>query len=105
MHSAAGRLAVVGTDRSNEPFPFTSYAAIASARDHLGPVVVLAPHLPYGVWWDRLRPTIDLIRRGEASRNQLPLDGIWCEDGRFIPAAEDGYAGAAAAYRASGDLF
>ena len=105
MPNAAGAIAVVGTEPTDEPFPFASYVAIASARDHLGPVVVLALHLPYGVWWDRLRPTVELVRHGDAPADSLPLEGVWCDGGRFIPDGSEDYARAAASYRVGRGLF
>ncbi len=104
---------MVGTERTDEPFPFTTYVALASARDHLGPVAVRARHLPYGVWWDRLRPTIELDQStGDpgadddlAGGHLLPLDGLWDEDGRFVTCDDAAYAPAAAAYRTGNGLF
>jgi hypothetical protein len=105
MHDTARVVAVVGTEPSDVPFPFTYYAAIASARDHLGPIVVQAEHLPYGVWWDRLRPTIELTRDGELTGSPLPLDGVWCRDGRFISSDDAAYAESVSCYRTGDGLF
>ena len=105
MQNAAGVVAVVGTEPTDEPFGFTAYAAIASARDHLGPVVVHARHLPYGVWWDRLRSTVELVRQGPVPDHPLDLGGIWCDGGRFIAAGSEHYAAAAAPYRCGDGLF
>ena len=112
MGHDAMRTAVLGTKRTDEPFPFTTYVALASARDHLGPVVVRARHLPYGVWWDRLRPTIELTRPADghadddpAATPLLPLDGLWDDQGHFVAADDDAYASAAAAYRTGNGLF
>jgi hypothetical protein len=105
MPNAARVVAVVGTEPTDEPFPFSSYAAIASARDHLGPVVVVARHLPYGVWWDRLRPTVELVRQGDGPADSLPLNGVWCDGGRFIPSDADGYATVTTSYRTGEGLF
>ncbi len=110
-------VAVVGTERTDEPFPFTTYVALASARDHLGAVTVRARHLPYGVWWDRLRPTIELTRpsddpgaHGDDFDHQtgaplLPLDGMWDDEGQFVASDDARYASAAAAYRGGNGLF
>jgi hypothetical protein len=107
MQIAAGVVAVVGTEPTDEPFPFLAYVAIASARAYLGPVVVHANHLPYGVWWDRLRPTIELVRQGEVPADTLPLNGIWVDGGHFLPAdtEAEAYASAAATYRTGQGLF
>jgi hypothetical protein len=120
MGQDATRTAVVGTERTDEPFPFTTYVALASARDHLGAVTVRARHLPYGVWWDRLRPTVELTRPtadpvhddevdgddgGLAQAQLLPLDGLWDDDGRFVAPDDAGYTSAAAAYRTGNGLF
>ena len=105
MPDTARVVAVVGTEPSDAPFPFTSYAAIASARDHLGPIVVQAQHLPYGVWWDRLRPTIELTRSGEIIGSPLPLNGGWSSDGRFIPSDDAAYADGVTCYRTGDGLF
>ena len=105
MHDTARVIAVLGTEPSDAPFPFTSYAAIASARDHLGPIVVQAQHLPYGVWWDRLRPTIELTRDGEITGSPLSLNGVWCRDGRFIPSDDPAYAEGVSCYRIGDGLF
>jgi hypothetical protein len=105
MVNAAGFVAVVGTERTDVPFPFAVYVALASARDHLGPVTIHARHLPYGVWWDRLRPTIELVRDGDVSGDVLPLNGLWNRGGCFIPGDAEPYASAASAYRSGGGLF
>jgi hypothetical protein len=105
MRSTGARVAVVGTNPSDEPFPFTSYVAIASARDHLGPVVVHADHLPYGVWWDRLRPTIELARDGDPPGETLPLNGLWTSEGQLISTDDEAYPLAVAAYRTGDGLF
>src|ERR1700722_5505626 len=99
MQIAAGVVAVVGREPTDEPFPFPTYVAIASARECLGPVAVYAEYLPYGVWWDRLRPTTELVRQGDVPTDPLPLNGIWVEGGHFVPADSDAYAPAAATYR------
>jgi hypothetical protein len=105
MQIAAGVVAVVGTEPTDEPFPFPTYVAIASAREYLGPVAVHAEYLPYGVWWDRLRPTIELVRQGDVPADTLPLNGIWVDGGHFVPADSDAYAPAAATYRTGQGLF
>lgn len=102
------RTAVVGTEPTDEPFGFTAYAAIASARDRLGPVVVQAHHLPYGVWWDRLRPTVALRRQPvepDGAGQLLPLDGLWDAGGAFVSTDDDRYPELAAAYRTGDGLF
>jgi hypothetical protein len=109
MAHDATRTAVLGTERTDEPFPFATYVALASARDHMGPVAVQARHLPYGVWWDRLRPTIELIRPSgddqPVATDLLPLDGLWDDHGRFLGPDDDGYDSAAATYRTGNGLF
>lgn len=105
MVTPACCVAVVGTECSDAPFPFESYAAIASARDHLAPVTVHAEHLPYGVWWDRLRPTVTLARAPYAGDDTLPLDGIWGPDSRFLALGTGDYDELAAAYRVGHGLF
>jgi len=102
--------AEVGTTRTDEPFPFASYVAIASARDHVGPVTVVARHLPYGVWWDRLRPTVALVRPGSGPEGgdphpNLPLDVVWRADGACIAAGHPDYPTEAGAYRTGDGLF
>ena len=105
MVNPACCVAVVGTERSDAPFPFESYAAIASARDHLAPVTVHAEHLPYGVWWDRLRPTVTLAREPYAGGDTLPLDGAWGPDRRFLPRGSEEYDELASTYRVGDGLF
>jgi hypothetical protein len=102
--------AEVGTTRTDEPFPFASYVALASARDHLGPVTVVARHLPYGVWWDRLRPTIELVRPasdadGRDPAPNLPLDVVWRADGVCVTHDDPDYPTDAGAYRTGDGLF
>jgi hypothetical protein len=99
--------AVVGSEPTDEPFPFTVYAALASARDCCGPVVVHARHLPYGVWWDRLRPTVELVRGpgGPPPDGQLPLDGVWAGPNRFVTLDDPNYDDLVAPYRAGRGLF
>lgn len=104
VRGAAG-MAVVGQELTDEPFPFASYVAIASARDHLGPVQVHARYLPYGVWWDRLRPTVALVRDGEPPDERLPIEGVWVGPGRFVTRKDPCYAEVAAAYFVGDGLF
>ena len=85
---------------TDEPFSFGEYAAIESARRMLGPVQVHATHLPYGFWWDTLRPTIELVRDGEPSGDPLPLDGAWVSADEFIPREDPRYDNAVAPLRA-----
>jgi hypothetical protein len=116
MASTGTRTAVVGVERTDEPFPFATYVAIASAREQLGPVQVQARHLPYGVWWDRLRPTVELVRPpagtdpdatdSDATEDgTLPLTGVWQADGRRLGPDDAAYPAAAAAYRTGNGLF
>ena len=76
--------AVVGAQATDEPFSFGEYAAIETAQRVLGPVQVHAPHLPYGFWWDTLRPGVDLVRDGDPPRDPLPLDGAWLSGTVFV---------------------
>ena len=112
MGHNATRTARLGVDRTDEPFAFATYVALASARDHLGPVTVHARHLPYGVWWDRLRPTIELVRpgadgdpAGAVDPDPLPLQGLWDDQGGFVAVDDERYGSAAAAYRTGNGLF
>jgi hypothetical protein len=112
MASPGTRTAVVGVEPTDEPFPFATYVAIASARDHLGPVRVLARHLPYGVWWDRLRPSIELVRPPDgtdpasvAVGDELPVAGVWLAAGEHVEPDQAHYADAAATYRTGDGLF
>lgn len=100
-----GVVAVVGREPSDAPFPFGEYVAICSARDNLGPVVLHARHLPYGVWWDRLRPTVELVREGSVSEEVLPLDGAWNAEGWFVPSDDPAYTAIAASYDSGDGLF
>jgi hypothetical protein len=92
-------IAVVGREQSDEPFPFASFAALASACRHRGDVAVLAAHLPYGVWWDLLRPTVELRRDGDPPDDPLPLDGVWEGPDRFVSLHDGGYDEVVAPYR------
>ena len=76
--------AVVGEQATDEPFSFGDYAAIETAQRLLGPVQVHAAHLPYGFWWDTLRPSIDLARDGDPPHDRLPLDGAWISAAVFV---------------------
>ena len=62
--------------------------------------MVLARHLPYGVWWDRLRPSVQLVRDGEPSVEPLPLNGVWVDPTTFVPLDDPRYEDSAAPYRA-----
>jgi len=105
------RTARLGAERTDEPFAFTTYVALASARDHLGPVTVQARHLPYGLWWDRLRPTVELVRPSDAGSDDpdgpglLPLHGLWDDQGEFVDCDDERYGPAAAVYRTGDGLF
>jgi hypothetical protein len=91
--------AVVGTEPSDEPFSFGTYVAIESARAVFGAVRVHAVHLPYGFWWDTLRPSVELVRTGEAGVDPLPLGGVWTTTEDFVVETDPCFDGAAAAYR------
>lgn len=48
----------------HEPFALMHYLAVRSAMDHLRPdrVLVHCGELPFGVYWDLIRPEIELVR-------------------------------------------
>jgi hypothetical protein len=83
------------------PFPFEWYAAIASARDKLGPLHVYCGELHYGLWWDLLRPSVELARTGTppCGVERLPLDAIWLESGTLVRSGEAGWGEALECYR------
>jgi hypothetical protein len=97
--------AVVGASPTDEPFPFASYAALASARDHRGGVVVYARYLPYGVWWDRLRPTVRLVRDDAPPGELVPLAGVWAGPDRFVSPSDPSYDDVVSRYRSGDGLF
>jgi hypothetical protein len=84
-------LAIVGVQTTDEPFSFDEYAAIESALRVFGRVYVHAAHLPYGFWWDTLRPSIELVRDGERPRESLPLEGAWISARAFVPRDDPRY--------------
>jgi glycosyltransferase involved in cell wall biosynthesis len=54
---------VFGLERQREPFHFLHYASIESCRRVLEPEVIFFhhKHLPWGEWWDRIRPHLMLL--------------------------------------------
>ncbi len=54
---------VFGLKPQTEPFHLVHYLAIESCRHHLAPTAIYLHHrhLPYGVWWDRVRPHLTLV--------------------------------------------
>lgn len=53
---------VFGLEEQHEPFHFTQYLSIESCRRVLAPDVIYFhhKHLPWGTWWDRVRPHLTL---------------------------------------------
>jgi hypothetical protein len=94
-HHHVVRLRIQDSDR---PFPFEAYVAIASYVRHHGQCQVQVDALPYGMWWQELRPDIDLVV-GPINGPTDDLTGVWMADGEWIEADHEGYATAAAPYR------
>lgn len=84
------------------PFAFADYVAIASTVRHHGTCTVwpstLPCGLPYGMWWQELRPQIEL-GEGEPPLTGAPLDGVWESTRRWIGREHDDYAAVVEAYR------
>ena len=54
---------VFGLEEQRDPFHFLHYASIESCRRVLGPerIYFHHTHLPYGPWWERIRPHLTLV--------------------------------------------
>ncbi|HEV3055556.1 MAG TPA: glycosyltransferase, partial [Solirubrobacteraceae bacterium] len=54
---------IFGLERQREPFHFLHYASIESCRRVLQPEAIYFhhKHLPYGEWWERIRPHLTLV--------------------------------------------
>jgi hypothetical protein len=82
----------------DRPFAFEEFVAIASAVRHSGRCEVWTEHLPYGMWWQELRPSIEL-RIGRAPGSAVSPAGVWADADRWIDADDDDYAAVVAPYR------
>ena len=60
---------VFGLERQREPFHFLHYASIESCRQVLEPEAIYFhhKHLPWGEWWERIRPHLTLVEVNDAS--------------------------------------
>ncbi len=96
---------VVGDRPSDEPFSFEAYASIRSAQEHLGVYRVYVAELPYGYWWDLLRPTIEIASGSEPGTGdrRLDLGTIWLPGGGSVTAGEPGWTTALDRYRSDPD--
>ena len=58
---------VFGLKPQTEPFHLVHYLAIESCRQQLAPDTIYLHHrhLPYGLWWDRIRPHLTLVEVAE----------------------------------------
>jgi Glycosyltransferase sugar-binding region containing DXD motif len=58
---------VFGLEPQTEPFHLVHYLAIESCRQQLAPerIYLHHRHLPYGLWWDRIRPQLTLVEVDE----------------------------------------
>jgi glycosyltransferase involved in cell wall biosynthesis len=58
---------VFGLERQREPFHFLHYASIESCRRVLAPEAIFFhhKHLPWGEWWERIRPHVTLVEVDE----------------------------------------
>ena len=59
---------VFGLRPQSEPFHLVHYLAIESCRRMLRPTAIQMhhKHLPWGLWWDRIRPHLTLVEVDEA---------------------------------------
>jgi hypothetical protein len=96
---------VIGGRPSDEPFAFEAYASIRSAQEHLGVRCVQVAELPYGYWWDLIRPTIELVSLAElgTSDRRLELGTIWLPGGGSVGVGEPGWTIALDRYRSDPD--
>src|SRR5258708_2711819 len=60
---------VYGLRPQTEPFHLVHYLAIESCRQVVRPDEILfhCKHVPYGVFWDEIRPQVTLMRVDEAA--------------------------------------
>ena len=84
-------------DDPDRPFRFSAYVAIASYIRHHERCSVRATVLPYGMWWQQLRPDIDLTI-GPIDGPADEPDGVWIAPGKWISADHHDYLGQAADY-------
>jgi len=82
----------------DRPFPFDQYLAIASAVRHHAGCTVWVSSLPYGMWWQQLRPHIQLRRDEAPDRAIAPPAGAWVSAHAWLPPDHPGYAAVASAY-------
>jgi Glycosyltransferase sugar-binding region containing DXD motif len=75
---------VFGLKPQTEPFHLIHYLAIESCRRQLGPDTIYLHHrhLPFGLWWDRIRPHLTLVEVDE-----VPEVTAASYDTRLVPAA------------------
>lgn len=83
----------------DRPFAFEDYVAIASTARQSGRCTVWTSTLPYGMWWQELRPLIDL-GHGDPPDRSAPLDGVWKDRKRWIARDDRDYCDAVEVYRA-----
>jgi Glycosyl transferase family 2 len=85
--------AIAISSRPDEmPFPFSAFSAVRSASEHRGVHLVYIEQLPYGYWWDRLRPTIELAY-GSVPEHFEQFDDmrVWLAGGGSVAPHESGF--------------
>jgi glycosyltransferase involved in cell wall biosynthesis len=85
---------VFGLEEQVEPFHFLHYVSLESCRCVLEPDVIYFhhKHLPWGPWWDRIRPRLTLVevdlvpevRAADYSDGHVPADYRYAHHSDFI---------------------
>jgi len=102
MNQHQNQFIEIPIDDPDRPFPFSVFVAIASYCRHHGPCTVRVASLPYGMWWQQLRPNINLVVGSfDSPVDDLTelLNGVWKAPGEWVPPEDSGYETAVAPYR------
>lgn len=82
---------VFGLREQREPFHFLHYAAVESCRRMLRPETIYFHHghLPWGPWWDRVRPHVRLVEvehldEVAPSRRRIPAEYLYAHQADFV---------------------
>ena len=85
---------VFGLRPQTEPFHLVHYLAIESCRQVLAPDVIYLhhKHLPYGLWWDLIRPHLTLVEVDEVAEvravdydeQQVPAEFRYAHHADFV---------------------
>ncbi len=84
---------LVGDADPDRPFGIDDYITIASDIVHHGRCDVWAASLPYGMWWQELRPQVELHRDVTRTPDSEPaeLQGVWIAAEEFIGQSHPDY--------------